>query len=97
MEVLFVVSTERGGLIAKSMAAACIRQGVTWGGFFTNDGVKALADENFCDLLHETAGEAMACAQAWTVHMNGLPCPVEVGSQFDHAGMLSRSAKVVSL
>ena len=97
MDVLFVVSSEQGGRIAKPMAAACIRGGVPWGCFFTNDGVKALSDEVFCDLLHEYAGEAMVCAQAWTTHMDGLPCPIEVGSQFDHAGMLSRAAKVVSL
>jgi len=97
MELLFVVSSEKGGEIAKPLAAACQRKEVSWGCFFTNDGVKTLTDTSFCDLLHESAGEAVVCAQSWKDLMNGLPSPIEVGSQFDHAGLIARADKVISL
>ncbi len=97
MELLFVVSSENGAGIAKPLAAACVRNKVSWGCFFTNDGVKSLTDPIFCDLLEEIAAEAIVCAQSWTDHMNGAPCPLEVGSQFDHAGLIARADKVISL
>ncbi|MCW9034724.1 MAG: hypothetical protein OQK35_03270 [Alphaproteobacteria bacterium] len=97
MELLFVVSSEKGGEIAKPLAAACLRKGVSWACFFTNDGVRTLTDSAFCDLLHESANEAIVCAQSWKDLMDGLPCPLEIGSQFDHAGLIAKADKVISL
>ena len=97
MELLFVVSSKEGGEIAKPLVAACVRKGVPWGCFFTNDGVKALTDSSFCDLLHESAKEAIVCAQSWKDFMKKLPCPMEIGSQFDHAGLIAKADKVISL
>ena len=96
MDLLLVVSSKQGGAIAHSLARACVRAGARFGVFFNDDGVHALEDAELLKLVEEYAEEASVCAQAWKDRIDA-PCPIEVGSQFVHAGYVSAASKVVTL
>ncbi|WP_135075699.1 hypothetical protein [Terasakiella sp. SH-1] len=97
MDLLLVISSAEATRIAAPLGEACVRADLDWGCFFTGDGVKTLADEAFSDLVASSCDEAVVCAEAWKVHMTGLDCPVDVGSQFHHSGLVAKADKVVSL
>ena len=96
MEMLFVVSTDRGGQILAPLAHACIRKGIRWGCFFTNDGVRLLADSDIRSLM-DAANPALACEHSWQRFMAGESCPVELGSQTNHSALLATAARVVAI
>ncbi len=95
-DLLFVVSTDRGAGPLAGLAAACRRRGARWACFFTNDGVKLLAEEGVRAAMQGAARE-VACEHSWERFMGGTACPVELGSQTDHSALVARAARVVSL
>lgn len=97
MDLLLVISSQDATRIAHPLGEACVRQDIDWGCFFTGDGVKTLKDEAFADLVAAHCMEAVVCAEAWKHRMSGLECPVDLGSQFHHSGLVVKADKVVSL
>lgn len=97
MDLLFVISTPDAARIAKPLGEACARADLDWGCFFTGDGVVSLKDEAFSDLVASECTEAIVCAEAWKDRMEGHDCPVDLGSQFHHSGLVVKANKVVSL
>lgn len=96
MEMLFVVSTDLGAEIFAPLARACIRKGIAWSCFFTNDGVRLLADSGIRNLM-SAANQAIACEHSWQRFMAGEGCPVELGSQTNHSALLAIAARVVTI
>ena len=96
MEMLFVISTDRGGDIFAPLAHACIRKRVAWGCFFTNDGVRVLADSGIQSLL-VAANQAIACEHSWQRFMAEKNCPVEPGSPTNHSALLATAARVITI
>ncbi len=94
--MLFVISTDRGGQILAPLAHACIRKGIAWGCFFTNDGVRLLADSSIRSLMG-VANQAIACEHSWQRFMAGESCPVELGSQTNHSALLANAARVITI
>ncbi len=94
--MLFVISTDRGGAIFAPLAHACIRKKIVWGCFFTDDGVRLLADSGIRSLL-DAANPALACEHSWKRFMAGESCPVELGSQTNHSALLATAARIVTI
>ncbi len=97
MDLLLVISSADAAPLAAPLGEACVRADLDWGCFFTGAGVKALQDENFADLVAANCIEAVVCAEAWKDHMAQKDCPVDLGSQFHHSGLVAKADKVVSL
>jgi len=96
MDVLLHLTTPDAVRIAKPLASALSRQGVTWSCFLTNDGVTALSDAEFLG-VSEGAERIAVCEHSWDLHMAGQTCPVETGSQTINSQLMAEAAKVVSL
>ncbi len=94
--VLIHVSTPASGAIAVALAGACERADVAWSCFFTNDGVKVLADAAVVAALG-AAARAVACEKSWEDFMGGAACPVELGSQTVNSALMGEAGRVVSL
>ncbi len=94
--VLIHVSTPASGAIAVALAGACRRAGIAWSCFFTNDGVKVLADEAVAAALG-AAARAVACEKSWEEFMGGAACPVELGSQTINSALMGEADKVIGL
>ncbi|HJO73426.1 MAG: hypothetical protein QF450_05405 [Rhodospirillales bacterium] len=94
--VLLHVSTPASGAIAVALAGACQRARVVWCCFFTNDGVKVLADAAVVTAI-EAAGRAVACEKSWEEYMGGAACPVELGSQTVNSALMGEAEKVISI
>ena len=94
--VLIHVSTSASGAIAVALAGACQRAGIAWSCFFTNDGVKVLADEAVVAAI-DAAARAVACEKSWEEFMGGAACPVELGSQTINSALMGEADKVISL
>lgn len=94
--LLFVVSTDRAAAALAGLAQACGRRGTRWACFFTNDGVKLLADEAV-RAATRGAARAIACEHSWARFMAEAPCPVELGSQTDHSALVAHAVRVVPL
>ena len=97
MDLLIVISSADAARLAKPLGEACVRADIDWGCFFTGDGVKTLRDDKFADLVAAACDEAVVCAEAWKDRMDGLDCPVDLGSQFHHSGLVAKADKVISL
>jgi len=97
MDLLLVISSADSAAIAAPLGEACVRADLDWGCFFTGQGVKTLKDDAFGDLVASNCIEAVVCAEAWKDHMDGLDCPVDLGSQFHHSGLVAKADKVISL
>ncbi|HVB49389.1 MAG TPA: hypothetical protein VNF69_13470 [Burkholderiales bacterium] len=95
-DLLFVVSTDRGAGPLAGLADACRRRGTRWACFFTNDGVKLLADDAVRSATQGSA-RAVACEHSWARFMGAAACPVELGSQTDHSALVACAARVVAL
>ncbi|MES2406424.1 MAG: hypothetical protein V4528_03785 [Pseudomonadota bacterium] len=96
MEMLFVISTDRGSHVLAPLAHACIRKGIAWSCFFTNDGVRILAETDIKNLMG-VANQAIACEHSWQRFMATENCPVELGSQTNHSALLAHAARVITL
>ncbi len=96
MELLILVTHPDAGPILGPLARACARAGISWGVFFTHDGVGLLRDPGLCRAL-APAGRAVACLESWRHCMRDDPCPVELGSQTDASALMGRARRVVSL
>jgi len=96
MNILFMVSTPGAGEILSQMVRACQRKGVSWGVFFTNDGVKVVSHDAVKDLLH-CAGEAFVCEHSWQREMQDMPCPVGLGSQTQNSMLAGKAEHIISL
>ena len=95
VDLLIVVSTDCSARVLVPLAKACRRAGVAWSCFFTNDGVKLLADDEVKNLMG-AAARAIACEYSWERFMGDSPCPVERGSQTDHSALVADTATVVA-
>lgn len=96
MDVLFHVTTPDAKRFVAGLSAACARAGISWSCFFTNDGVKALADEALVAGL-STAERAIVCEHSWDLHMANRVCPIERGSQTANSALMAEALRVVSL
>jgi hypothetical protein len=96
LELLFEISTEKAADILIPLASACNRKGLSWGCFFTNDGVKSLANRAIVELVAKAA-KAVVCKHSWDQFMGDQPCPVELGSQTNNSAMVAEATRVVSL
>jgi len=97
MDLLFVISTPDAARFAAPLGEACVRADLDWGCFFTGDGVLCLENEDFSDLVAAHCVEAVVCAEAWKQRLKNTDCPVDLGSQFHHSGLIAKADKVVSL
>jgi len=97
MKILFEVSSGDAANILLPLARACDRNAVTWGCFFTGDGVKTLAREDVRAAVEGGAAKAAACEVSWERHMGDQSCSVEIGSQTNNSAMVGDFDKIVSL
>jgi hypothetical protein len=96
MNVLIEVTSEGAADVLVQLAKACDRTGVSWGCFFTGDGVLNLSREEVRQAL-ETAVTAITCELSWGQHMGECSRPVELGSQTNNSAMVGDADKVISL
>lgn len=96
LDLLIVLSTDRAAGVFVPLARAAARRRVVLGCFFTNDGVKLLADAAVQDVMRN-ASVAVACEHSWERNMKGVSCPVDLGSQTDHSALVAQAARVVAL
>ncbi len=94
IDILFHVSTARGGAMLLPLARACARS--RYACFFTHDGVLGLREPELCAAL-EGAQRAVACEESWNRHCPGIACPVELGSQTVNSALMGEAVRVVSL
>lgn len=95
MDLMYLVTTAEAGGILVPLLRASRRRGIDWGCFFTNDGVRVLADENVRALV-SNGSAAVACELSWERYGSGA-CPVQSGSQTDNSAMVAQAKHVVSL
>ena len=96
MDVMLHVSSANAARVVLSLARAGARAGVKWGCFFTNDGVRGLADAALVEAL-TGAERAVVCEHSWQQVMgDGVP-PIEAGSQTVNSAMMAEADRVVSL
>ncbi|MCP3869215.1 MAG: hypothetical protein GY703_14160 [Gammaproteobacteria bacterium] len=96
MDILILITNPAAGGIAASLAAACKRAGSEWAVFLTNDGVKVLSENTVVNALKQ-ADSAIVCQDSWGLHMAGVECPLELGSQTSNSGLVSLAKQIVSL
>ena len=96
LDLLLVVSTDRGAGVLVPLANASRRRGIALGCFFTNDGVKLLANAAVRAAV-QGARQSVACEHSWARFMGDALCPVELGSQTDHSALVARAARIVAL
>ncbi len=96
MDVMLHVSSADAAPAVLSLARACARAHIKWGCFFTNDGVRALADAALVDAL-SGAERAAVCEHSWQQVMGDGEPPIEAGSQTVNSAMMAEADRVVSL
>ncbi len=96
IDLLVIVSNPDSGKILLPLANACADAGIGWAVFFTNDGVVALANENLVKALASTS-QAVVGQESWDKHMDGIACPLELGSQTNNSAILAEAKKVLGL
>lgn len=96
MELMLHVTSGDAAPLLLPLARACGRAGVAWGCFFTNDGVRVLADTAVVAAL-ATAEKAMVCEHSWQHHMGAAAAPVALASQTANSAMMAEARRVVSL
>lgn len=95
MDLMLVVSCRGSGPVIEPLMAACVRRGIQWGCFFTNDGVATLSRPGTAALA-AAAARSVVCEASWQRFMSGESCPVELGSQTDHSAMVAEAGHLVS-
>ncbi|SMH45626.1 hypothetical protein [Maritimibacter sp. HL-12] len=96
MDVLLHITSPDAARIGASLGRALSEQGASWGCFLTNDGVKALVDPAFA-VASKNAARVAVCEHSWDLHMAGLDCPVERGSQTVNSALMAEAGRVISL
>lgn len=96
INILFEVTTAGAADIFVPLAKACNRAGLTWGCFFSGDGVECLSSEAVAEVI-ETAVTAIACGFSWKCSMGELTCPIFMGHQTNNSAMVGDADKVISL
>ena len=96
MDVLFEVTSKDVADILIPLASACDRAGITWGCFFTGDGVLNLSSKEISEAV-KTSVTAIACEASWDSYNGERECPVELGSQTNNSAFVGESDKVISL
>lgn len=96
MDLMLHVSSADAARIVGPLAAACARAGIAWGCFFTNDGVRVLADASLVAGL-AGAAKTVVCEHSWHHYMGDAECPVELGSQTANSAMMAEAERVVGL
>jgi len=96
MDMLIIVSNSESGPLASALALAAERANASWAVFFTNDGVRILADDRFVAAM-QGAQNAVACHESWQTHMAEKPCPIEEGSQTNNSALVAQAARIISL
>ena len=96
MQLLFEVTSEGAADVLLQLARACDRIDVSWGCFFTGDGVLNLSSDDVSQAL-KTAVTAKTCEHSWQQHMGERTCPVELGSQTSNSSMVGDADRVISL
>lgn len=96
MKLLFEVASQDAAGILVPLANACDRAGVSWGCFFTGDGVLSLSSEDLASVLKKGAS-AIACEASWEILMGDTSCPVSLGSQTNNCELVGDVDKLISL
>ncbi|PHS79490.1 MAG: hypothetical protein COB59_01455 [Rhodospirillaceae bacterium] len=96
MDILFHLTTEASRSLLIGFGAACQQNKVSWGCFFTNDGVKVLEDKTVLAVL-ENAEKTVVCEHSWDRFMGEATSPVKLGSQTINSAMMAEARRVVSL
>lgn len=96
MDILLHITTPAAAPIAAGLGKALSAQGVSWGCFLTNDGVRMLDDPGFAAAC-TSAVRAVVCEHSWDLYMDGRDCPVERGSQTINSLLMAEAGRVVSL
>ncbi len=96
MKVLFEVTSDGAANVLVQLARACDRTSVSWGCFFTGDGVLNLSSEEVIQAL-STAVAAKTCEFSWEQYMGERTCPIELGSQTSNSAFVGDTDKMVSL
>ena len=96
MDLLIHIATPHSRGVLDHLARACVRSGIQWACFLTNDGVKLLEVQSIQKAL-SAADALIVCKHAWNLHLPGKECPAELGSQFDNSHLIGRYRKVISL
>lgn len=96
MKILFEVTSQGAAELLVPLANACDRAALSWGCFFTGDGVHSLSNEDVKRVL-ETASWAIACENSWESHMGENSCPVKLGSQTNNSEIVGKSDRIISL
>jgi len=96
VDVLFEVTSEGAAAVLLPLASACDRAGVSWGCFFTGDGVLSLSNKDVAEMVN-TANTAITCEASWQLYMGERECPVELGSQTNNSTFVGDADKVISL
>ena len=96
MDVHIIISNPASREVVLGLARACVRAGIDWGVFLTNDGVKLLEDGEVVEVL-ACAPQIFACHESWKRIMNGAGCPVPAGSQVNNSRMAGMAGRIVSL
>lgn len=96
MNILFEVTSADAANILAPLARACDRNTLSYGCFFTGDGVKALDNDDVLTCI-KGAVKAAACEVSWERYMGEKNCPVEIGSQTNNSAMVGETDKIISL
>jgi hypothetical protein len=96
MNILFEVTSQDAADILVPLASACDRAGVTWGCFFTGDGVHSISSKDVTEAV-KTAVTAIVCEASWEGYMGEQECPVELGSQTNNSTFVGDADKIISL
>jgi len=96
VDILFVISSPDSGRIVCELVRAACRAKLCWAIFFTNDGVKTLADPVLVNTLN-FAASAVVCQESWHKYLGKKVCPIETGSQTNHSMMVAGARRVISL
>lgn len=96
IKILFEVTTAGAGDIFVQFAKACDRAGLSWGCFFTGDGVMNLSSDEVIAVT-ATAVTAKVCEFSWGRYMEELVCPLVKGHQTNNSVMVGNAEKVINI
>ena len=97
MDLLITVSNQKSTNILLPLLQACVRCKCEWEIFFTHEGTLTLNRDEITALLTKNNSTAIVCHDSWVRYAETDECPVALGSQTNHSGMIARAKRVISL
>ena len=96
MDILFEATSEGAAAILLPLTSACDRAGVSWGCFFTDDGVLSRSNKDVVEMV-KTAGTSIICENSWEKHMGERECPIKIGSQTNNSEFAGEADEVINI